>query len=144
MKWAPNDCKSGDMIRIHLGSVHHYGIFVSEDEVIQFGYPPLPEFKDKNQNITVGAVSIDEFSSGKIVEVAVLDRKEKKRRFPPEKTVEIARSKIGTGGYNILHNNCEHFCYECVFGVKKSTQEEYIRSMWQSMLFKDGKDNSQD
>ena len=71
MKWAPNDCKSGDMIRIRLGSIYHYGIFVSEDEVIQFGYPPLPEFKDKNQSITVDAVNIDEFSSGKIVEVAV-------------------------------------------------------------------------
>ena len=63
MKWQPVDCKSGDMIRIAIGSFYHYGIFVSEDEVIQFGYPPLPEFKEKNQNITVGAVDIDEFSS---------------------------------------------------------------------------------
>ena len=137
MKWAPADCKSGDMIRISLGSFYHYGVFVSEDEVIQFGYPPLPEFREKNENITVGAVDIDEFSSGKIVEVAVLDRREKKRRIPPEKTVEIARSRIGEGGYNILHNNCEHFAYECVFGISKSTQEEYIRSMWQSLLNKD-------
>ena len=134
MKWQPVDCKSGDMIRIAIGSFYHYGTFVSEDEVIQFGYPPLPEFKEKNQNITVGAVDIDEFSSGKIVETAVLDRKEKKRRIPPEKTVETARSKIGQGGYNILHNNCEHFAYECVFGEKRSTQEENIRSMWHSML----------
>ena len=141
MKWAPNDCQSGDMIRIRLGSIYHYGIFVSEDEVIQFGYPPLPEYKEKSQNITVGAVSIDEFSSGKIVEAAVLDRKEKRRRIPPDETVKIARSKIGTGGYNILHNNCEHFAYECVFGIKKSTQEDYIRSLWQSKLF-DNAENS--
>lgn len=135
MKWEPKDCQSGDMIRIRLGSLYHYGVFVSEDEVFQFGYPPLPEFKEKNQNITVGAVSIDEFSGGKIIEVAVLDRKEKKRRIPPEKTVQIARSKAGEGGYNILHNNCEHFAYECVFGEKRSTQEEYIRTLWQSKLF---------
>ena len=73
----------------------------------------------------------------------MLDRKEKKRRFAPEKTVEIARSKIGTGGYNILHNNCEHFCYECVFGIKKSTQEDYIRSMWKNLLFKSGSDGKE-
>ena len=135
MRWAPEDCKRGDMVRIRLGSIYHYGIFVSEDEVIQFGYPPLPEYKEKNQSIAVGAVDIDEFSGGKIVEVAVLDRKEKKRRFPPEKTVEIARSKIGETGYHIIRNNCEHFAYECVFGEKRSTQEEYIRNLWQSKLF---------
>ncbi len=135
MKWVPADCKKGDMIRIKVGSFYHYGVFVSEDEVIQFGYPPVPEFKEKNENITVQAVDIDEFSSGRIVEVAVFDRREKKRRVPPDETVRLARSRIGEGGYNILHNNCEHFASECVLGEKKSAQEEHVRSMWQSMLF---------
>ncbi|MBQ2427353.1 MAG: hypothetical protein II264_02545 [Ruminococcus sp.] len=41
MKWEPTDCKTGDMVRIRLGSIYHYGVFLSEDEVVQFGYPPI-------------------------------------------------------------------------------------------------------
>ena len=95
MKWEPTDCKTGDMVRIRLGSIYHYGVFLSEDEVVQFGYPPIPEFSEQNAVVTVVAVDIDTFSCGHIVEVAVLDRKEKKKRLPPEKTAEIARARIG-------------------------------------------------
>ena len=35
MKWWPESCVPGDMVRIAIGSVHHYGIFVSENEVIR-------------------------------------------------------------------------------------------------------------
>ena len=130
MKWEPTLCKPGDMIRIRIGSVYHYGIFVSDDEVIQFGYPPQPQFKEKNINISVCAVDIDTFSCGQIVETAVPDRKEKKQSFPPKKVIELARASLGKTGYNIIHNNCEHFAYECVFGEKKSTQEEELRKKW--------------
>ena len=44
MKWVFGECLPGDMIRIKTGAVYHYGIFVSDAEVIQFGYPPLPEY----------------------------------------------------------------------------------------------------
>lgn len=137
MKWAPGECRRGDMIRIRLGSFYHYGLFVSEDEVIQFGYPPLREFKEKNENITVVAVNIDEFACGKIVEVPTLDRRERKSRRTVDETVDFARSRLGEGGYNIIHNNCEHFAYECVFGEKRSTQEESVREFWQRMFGKD-------
>ena len=130
MKWMPTDAQSGDMVRIRIGTLLHYGVFVSEDEVIQFGWPPVPEYADRNEDIAVCAVDIDAFSCGRIVEVAVLDRKERKTRIPPEQTVKTARARIGTGGYNMIHNNCEHFAYECVFGEKKSEQTEYIRNFW--------------
>ena len=130
MKWAPGDCSTADIVRIKVGSIYHYGIFVSEDEVIQFGYPPSPEFADKNDPPVVCAVDIDTFCCGRIVERAELDRGERRKRFPPEKTVSLARSRLGEGGYNILHNNCEHFVNECVFGIKKSEQEEEVRRKW--------------
>ena len=44
--------------------------------------------------------------------------------------MSLARSRLGEGGYNILHNNCEHFVNECVFGIKKSEQEEEVRRKW--------------
>ena len=136
MRWQPTDAKRGDMVRIQIGSLYHYGVFVSEDEVIQFGYPPLPEFAEQNAVVTVGKVDVDAFSCGSIIEVAELDRREKKKRLPPEETVARARERLGEGGYNLIHNNCEHFAYECVFGEKKSEQTDKIRAFWREK-FKD-------
>lgn len=128
MKWWPSECKTGDMIRVHLGSIDHYGIFVSEEEVIQFGLPPIPENYMPEDQIKVLCTDIDTFSCGKIIEVAEFDKSERKKMFSRDKIVENARSKVGRDGYNIIHNNCEHFANECVFGISRSSQEESIRS----------------
>lgn len=136
MKWAPADCLPGDIVRVKVGPVWHYGIFVSEREVIQFGEPPvLGPLARRDQKIV--ATDIDSFSAGGIVERGELDRSEEKRRFPREKTVALARSRIGEGGYDIIHNNCEHFAYECVFGEGRSLQEEEMRKKWLSRPFLD-------
>ena len=42
MKFSPEPLKRGDMVRVMIGTVYHYGIYVSDEEVIQFGYPPIP------------------------------------------------------------------------------------------------------
>lgn len=136
MRWQPTDARRGDMVRIQIGSLYHYGVFVSEDEVIQFGYPPLPEFAVQNAVVTVGRVDVDTFSCGRIIEVADLDRREKKKRLPPDETVRRARGRLGQGGYNLIHNNCEHFAYECVFGEKKSEQTDKIRAFWREKFQK--------
>ena len=133
MKWWPGECTAGDMIRIKIGAIYHYGIFVSEDEIIEFGEPPVGDLLTRpNSEVRVCTATADEFSCGNIIEVAELDRREKRERIKPKKTVEIARSRVGEGGYNLIHNNCEHFVYECVFGVKKSTQEDEARERWRS------------
>ncbi len=120
------------MVRIRLGSVYHYGVFAGEDEVIQFGLPPTAENRAKEGEVKVLATDIDTFACGCIVETAQLDRAEQKRRLPPDETVRRARSRIGEAGYNILHNNCEHFVNECVFGESRCTQEEDVRRRWLS------------
>ena len=130
MKWTPSDAAAGDIIRIRLGSVYHYGIFVSENEVIQFGLPPTAENRAAEKEVRVLATDIDTFACGCIVETAQLDRGERKRRVPPAKTVSRARARIGEGGYNLLHNNCEHFVNECVFDESRCTQEEEVRRRW--------------
>lgn len=130
MRWEPAACQAGDMVRIRLGSVYHYGVFVSEDEVIQFGLPPTAENRAAEGEVKVLATDVDVFACGCIVETAQLDRAEQKRRVPPEETVRRARSRIGEGGYNILHNNCEHFVNECVFGESRCSQEEDVRRRW--------------
>lgn len=129
MKFELIDCQYGDMIRVKLGGLFHYGIYVSDDEVIQFGYPPILRDKDKG-NIVVVSTSIDVFACSSFVEVGVLDKKEKKEAFSKEEIVSRARNRLGEGGYNILHNNCEHFVYECYFNKKYSAQETLMREKW--------------
>ena len=130
MRWEPTACQAGDIVRVRLGSVYHYGIFVSEDEVIQFGLPPTAENRAKEGEVKVLATDIDVFACGCIVERACLDRSEQRRRIPPSETVARARARLGESGYNLIHNNCEHFVNECVFGESRCTQEEDVRSRW--------------
>ena len=137
MKWVYQECRCGDIIRVKLGSVYHYGIFASEDEVIAFGLPPTAENLSRQQDIKVLATDIDVFSCGNMVETAQLSLKEKLRRADPDKTVAMARERIGEGGYDLIHNNCEHFVNEIVFGEKVSQQELEVRRKWQR--FQSGK-----
>ena len=138
MKWVYRECQYGDVIRVKLGSVYHYGIFVSEDEVIAFGLPPTAENLKNQQDIKVLATDIDVFSCGNPVEVVQLTLIEKRRRQSPDKTVSAARARIGEGGYNLIHNNCEHFVNEIVFGKKISEQELEVRRKW--MRFHENKE----
>ncbi len=135
MKFVIKDASRGDIIRTQIGNTNlfHYGIYISEEEVIQFGYSPLVRDKDKN-NIVVISTSIDTFSQSNFVEVGECSSKEKKKIFPPEEIISRAKARLGEGGYNILHNNCEHFVYECAFGEKYCAQEEEVRNKWRAML----------
>ncbi|MBR5140488.1 MAG: 4'-phosphopantetheinyl transferase superfamily protein, partial [Clostridia bacterium] len=50
-----------------------------------------------------------------------------------DQIIAYARTKMGTKGYNILYNNCEHFANECVFGEKICRQAEDIRALFRSI-----------
>ncbi len=134
MRWWPGACEAGDLIRVKLGSIHHYGVFVSEAEVIQFGLPPADLAKIRPEEIRVLSTDIDVFSCGQIVEKAELTPAEERRRIPRQETVRRARARIGEAGYDLLHNNCEHFARDCVFGEARCEQEETVRSWWRRRL----------
>ncbi|MBO7520584.1 MAG: lecithin retinol acyltransferase family protein, partial [Clostridia bacterium] len=105
MNWQPGKCKPGDVIRVNLGILHHYGIFVSEDEVIAFGLPPIPENRRPQTEVTVLSTDIDTFACGKIVEIASFTKEEKAKKFSPGEITARARARIGESGYNLIHNN---------------------------------------
>ena len=123
MKWWPVSPRPGDMVRVHVSGVWHYGIYISDDRVIQFGCPPRGDAVPA-QDIRVVATSAAEFAGRDIIETAQLSFIERLRRLSPEKTIIAAESSLGEGGYDLINNNCEHFAYRCVFGKKRSRQGE--------------------
>lgn len=136
MKWTFNEARPGDMVRVCLGEVYHFGIYVSDEEIIQFGPPPTTILR-KDEDIEVCVTDIEDFLLGKFLEVAEYDRKEKKKARSAEEIIELARGRIGEKGYSILYNNCEHFVHECVFGEKYCSQTENIRKFWRMKLQND-------
>ena len=135
MNWEPtHPSKSGDIIRTKVSFYYHYGIFVSEDEVIQFGLPNDPGKQSDTIKVTVS--DIYTFLAGGEIETAHPTRSETLKMRSKEQIVEIARSRIGQGGYDILHNNCEHFVNECAFGTAKSSFLDAVRENLRKKLKK--------
>lgn len=126
MNWEPvAPVKSGQIIRTKVSFYYHYGIFVSDDEVIQFGLPNDPG--KKSDEIKVLVTNIDTFLNGGEIETANPSSLELLKMHTYSEIVNIARSKIGDGGYDILHNNCEHFVNECAFGSASSSFLDEVR-----------------
>lgn len=133
MNWQMIAPQSGDMIRVKAGNIYHYGIYVSDEEVIQFGLAPNARPTVKDCDVEVCVSDVDVFLHGGFLETAVLDKKENKNRIPRAVTVQKARARIGEKGYNILYNNCEHFAYECVTGEKRCSQTDDVRAMFHNL-----------
>lgn len=118
--WKMVEPVLGDHIRVAYRNYYHHGIYIGNDEVIEFGEASAV-LKPANE-VKVHKTSVENFLQGGFLEVRQYDRKERKTKNPNELVVEIAMSKLGEGGYNFIFNNCEHFCNLCVFNEKKSTQ----------------------
>ena len=134
MQWVEKTPVFGDMIRTKVRFYHHYGIFVSEEEVIQFGLPDDP--MRAAEQIKVLTSDIHTFLQGGEIEVAEPEGAERKRMRSPEQIVQIARQRLGEGGYDILHNNCEHFANDCVFGQPTSSFLQDVREKLRKKLGK--------
>ena len=116
----------------------HHGIYVGDDMVVHYNglargivlekscfeeilsnVVPL----DKRNVAKVEMTSLEEFTSGDILQI-------KKHANAPFSGVDIAlcaKSRVGEQKYNLLINNCEHFCNECVFGEHISQQVQNVK-----------------
>jgi len=135
MHWEKTEPQYGDMIRVEMGVFHHYGIFETRDSVIQFGFNHLLPAADRPGEPAVCSTSVETFSNGCIPEVAVFEQEE--NRYTPEKTVSLARKRLGETGYHILYNNCEHFAWECTTGKRYCAQVEDVRNMFRNRMVTD-------
>ena len=134
MQWTEKEPAEGDIIRTKVSFYHHYGIFVTPERVIQFGLPDDP-MKEASQ-IKVLATDIYTFLQGGDLEVGLPDKEEKKKIRAPRQIVSLAESRLGEGGYDILHNNCEHFVNECAFGESRSSFLQNVREKLRKKLGK--------
>lgn len=134
MQWVEKTPAFGDVIRTKVSFYHHYGIFVSEEEVIQFGLPDDP--MRAAEQIKVLTSDVRTFLRGGEIEVAVPGGAERRQMRSPEQIVEIARRRLGEGGYDILHNNCEHFVNDCAFGQPSSSFLQDVREKLRKKLGK--------
>ena len=131
MKWELNEIQIGDAVRVNMGAYYHYGICTAEDRIVQFG---LPQINLNPDEVKVCTTDIATFLCGKFAEVMVLDKKEQKTANNKTTIIEKAENAIGETGYNILHNNCEHFVNRCVFNNNKSLQVEDIEQQMFELL----------
>ena len=131
MIWLDKTPQYGDMIRVKVKFYYHYGIFVDENTVIQFGLPD--NSGTPPDEIEVMTTDITTFSNGEFVECAKPEKSERKLYRSPEEIVKIASSRLGEKGYNILNNNCEHFANECYFGERKSFLDDVRKKIRQKL-----------
>ncbi len=137
MNWTVTMPKSAQIIRTKVTFYHHYGIFVSEDEVIQFGLPDDPG--KPAESIRVLSTDIDTFLRGGELETGTPTAEERRTMRRAEDIIKTARSRIGEGGYDILHNNCEHFVNSCVFGTSRSSFLDTVREKIRKKLNQEGR-----
>ena len=124
----------GDHIRVLANGYYHHGIYIGNEEVVQFGLP-FDMYQDHSL-IKVIKSPIEDFLKGGFLEVRQYTKKEFKIKHKNELIVEIALSKLGEGDYNLLYNNCEHFANFCVFGKKESKQVDNIHEKIKKLLNK--------
>ncbi len=111
----------------------HHGIYVGDDKVVHYNglargivlekscfeeilsnVVPL----DKRNIAKVEMTSLEEFASGDPWQI----KEYANAPFSGQEVALRAKERIGEQKYNLLINNCEHFCSECIFGEHVSEQ----------------------
>ena len=122
--WKFKEPYPGAHIRVQIGTIYHHGIYIGNDEVVQFGEPfninTIPK------DIKVIRSHMKDFLKDGFLEVREFTRSEKKQKNKDEEIVRLALSRVGEGGYDLLKNNCEHFVNECIFNKKISSQVDQV------------------
>ena len=129
--WIKKKPSYGDQIRVNRGLYFHHGIYVSDDEVIQYASPSGSEISPATALII--STTLDYFLNGGVVEVREYNDEELKMVRSKDEIVKFAKSQLGTGlgEYNLVSNNCEHFSNLCAFGKKESNQvEDFLKMLF--------------
>ena len=97
----------------------HHGIYVGGGRVIH--YAGLAHGLRRGP---VEEVSLERFAHGHPIRL-----RDDGPHFDHREVVQRARSRLGECRYDILRNNCEHFCTWALQGEMRSRQVEWLRSV---------------
>ena len=97
IEWMEKAPVYGDLIRTKVRFYYHYGIFVSESQVVQFGLPDDPMRPAADVKVLVSDVYT--FLQGGDLEVAVPDRKTAKQMRKP---AEITLSSLNDARVSLI------------------------------------------
>ncbi|HEX7907965.1 MAG TPA: lecithin retinol acyltransferase family protein [Paraburkholderia sp.] len=107
----------------------HHGIYAGNGQVIHYG-----GFHHSAKRCPIEIIPLYGFAAGQGIKV----QPEPDAVYIGTDAVERARSRLGEDRYQLLTNNCEHFCTWCVLGVARSEQvRRCLRNPWTGikMLF---------
>jgi Lecithin retinol acyltransferase len=94
----------------------HHGIYLGAGRVIHYAG------RIKYPRGLIEEISLAEFSEGRAFRADILHS----GRFNANEIVRRARSRLGERRYDLLRNNCEHFCNWCRLGENRSLQVEWL------------------
>ena len=94
----------------------HHGIYLGDGRVMHYAG------RIKYPRGLVEEISLAEFSEGRAFRAEILQA----GRFNGNEIVRRARSRLGERRYDLLRNNCEHFCNWCRLGENRSLQVESL------------------
>jgi hypothetical protein len=103
------------LITYRRGYTHH-GIYLGNERVVHYAG------RIKYPQGLIEEISLAEFSEGR----ALRAQRWHAGRFNGDEIVRRARSRLGECRYDLLRNNCEHFCNWCRLGESRSFQVEWL------------------
>jgi hypothetical protein len=95
----------------------HHGIYVGGGRMVHYA-----GFAYGFSSGPIEEVSLSEFAQNRPIWI----RRTSRPIFPPEEVIRRARMRVGEIRYQLLRNNCEHFCEWCRHGESRSFQVEYL------------------
>jgi hypothetical protein len=116
----PEHLVAGTHLVIYRRGYTHHGIYLGDGRVVHYAG------RIKYPQGLVEEISLEEFSEGR----ALRAQKRQTGRFNgneifnANEIVRRARSRLGERRYDLLRNNCEHFCNWCRLGENRSLQVE--------------------
>ena len=105
MFWNKSHLKPGDHIKTNRLFYTHHGIYISDNEVIEYS------------SSCIRVTTLVKFRNGGNLEVVRY-----KKALPNRRTIQIARNFLNTANYNLILRNCEHFATFCKTGKWYSDQ----------------------
>jgi hypothetical protein len=84
----------------------HHGIYIGQNRVIHL-----------TSKSKVEEVSLSEFTDGNGYSIQSF-----RSKFSRYEIIDRALSRLGNDNYNVIFNNCEHFCHWCINDENRSQQ----------------------